>query len=172
MFASLRCLSAALALGLLSAAALAQTAPPLVVKNGWVRATAPGQPATGGFMSLTARENLSLVGVRTPAAGIAEVHEMKMEGDVMRMRALPSLALPAGKTVELKPGSYHLMLQDLKQPLATGGNVTLTLVLKNAQGVESQQTLQLPVATSAPGSAAAPGGHGAHGGMDHGAHKH
>ena len=68
-------------------------------------------------MTLTAREPLSLVGVATPVAGVAEVHEMKMEGEVMKMRAVPALELPAGKPVELKPGGYHLMLMDLKAPL-------------------------------------------------------
>lgn len=164
----LRVLSLAAALALAAGLAQAQN---VEVKNAWVRASVPGQKATGGFMTLTAPEDLTLVGVRSPAAGTADVHEMKMEGDVMRMRALPSLDLPAGKAVELKPGGHHLMLQDLKQPLAKGSTVAVTLLLKNAKGEARQQTLQLPVASSAPG-AAAPAGHGEHGGMDHGAHKH
>ena len=68
-------------------------------------------------MRLTAEEPLKLVGVETSAAGVAEVHEMKMEGDVMRMRAIDSLDLPKGVAVDLKPGGYHLMLQQLKAPL-------------------------------------------------------
>jgi periplasmic copper chaperone A len=132
-------------LALACSATLAQT---VDVKDAWVRTSVPGQKATGGFMKLTARENLTLVGVRTPVAGVAEVHEMKMEGDVMRMRALPALELPAGKTVELKPGGYHLMLLDLKQPLAKGSTVPVTLVLKNAKGAESLQELKVPVGIS------------------------
>ncbi|MES2424228.1 MAG: copper chaperone PCu(A)C [Pseudomonadota bacterium] len=133
-------------LALAGGATFAQT---VDVKDAWVRAAVPGQKATGGFMKITARENLTLVGVRSPVAGITEVHEMKMDGDVMRMRALPAgLALPAGKTVELKPGGYHLMLLDLKQPLARGATVPLTLVLKNAKGAESLQALKVPVGTS------------------------
>ncbi|MDB5939812.1 MAG: hypothetical protein JWP77_2176, partial [Polaromonas sp.] len=100
-----------------------------------------------------------------PVAGVAEVHEMKMEGDIMRMRALPMLDLPAGQTVQLKPGGYHLMLMDLKQPLPKGGTVPLTLRLQNAQGVETRQEVSLPVGTAAPAGMA---GHMA----DHGAHKH
>ena len=67
-------------------------------------------------MKITAPEGAKLVGASSPAAGVTEVHEMKMEGDVMKMRAMPFLDLPAGKTVELKPGGYHIMLLDLKAP--------------------------------------------------------
>jgi hypothetical protein len=87
-------------------------------------------------------------------AGVTEVHEMKMEGDVMKMRAVPALDLPAGKTVELKPGGYHVMLLDLKAPLPKDGTVPLTLVFKDAQGVESRVELKLPVSMAAPGAAA------------------
>ena len=73
-----------------------------------------GPKATGAFMRLTAAQATSLVRAESPAAGVTEVHEMKMDGDVMKMRAVPSLALPAGKAVELKPGGYHVMLMDLK----------------------------------------------------------
>lgn len=135
------------------------------VEGAWARATVPGQKGTGAFMKLTAKDGARLVGATSPAAGIAEVHEMKLEGDVMRMRAVPALDLPAGKTVELKPGGYHLMLQDLKAPLAQGSTVPLTLVFKDGKGVESRQELQLPVATAAPGA-----GH-AHHDAAHGEHK-
>ncbi|MBC7608274.1 MAG: copper chaperone PCu(A)C, partial [Polaromonas sp.] len=98
-------------------------------------------------------------GVSSPAAGVAEVHEMKMEGDIMKMRAVPVLDLPAGKKVELKPGGYHVMLMDLKTPLAKGSTVPVTLLFKDAKGVESRLELKLPVATSAPGPAAASAEH-------------
>jgi periplasmic copper chaperone A len=131
------------------------------VEGAWVRSSVPGQQGTGAFMKLTAREPMQIVGVTSSAAGVAEVHEMKMEGDVMRMRAVPRLDLPAGKTVELKPGGYHLMLLDLKQPLASGGTVPLTLMLRDAKGAESKLELQLPVRAQAPGASAAgpAGGH-------------
>jgi copper(I)-binding protein len=99
---------------------------------------------------------MQIVGVSTPVAATAEVHEMKMEGDVMTMRPLARLDLPAGRTVELKPSGQHLMLQDLRQPLAPGAVVPLTLLLRDAKGVERKLELKLPVATRAPG--AAPGG--------------
>ena len=82
----------------------------------------------------------------SPAAGIVEIHEMKMDKDVMRMAALPSgLELPAGKTVELKPGGYHVMLMDLKAPLATDSTVPVTLTFQDAKGNKTTQELKLPV---------------------------
>lgn len=132
------------------------------VKDAWARATVPGQKATGAFMKLTAKDGAKLVAVSTPAAGVAEVHEMKMDGDVMKMRAVQGgLDLPAGKAVELKPGGYHVMLMDLKAPLPKDSTVALTLVFKDAKGVESKQELSVPVSTAAPMGA-----------MAHGEHKH
>lgn len=129
------------------------------VEGGWVRGSVPGQSGTGAFMRFTAVEAVQLVGASSPVAGLAEVHEMKMEGDVMRMRALPKLDIPAGQTVELKPGGYHLMLTDLKQPLQKDTVVPLTLVFRNARGLESRLEVKLPVAMQGPDGVA-------------GAHKH
>lgn len=124
------------------------------VKDAWVRASAPGQKASGAFMKLTSKEGARLVGAASPAAGVVEVHEMKMEGDVMKMRAVPVLELPAGKTVELKPGGYHVMMMDLKTDLKKGGTVPLTLLLQDAKGVQSKLELTVPVAAAAPGGMA------------------
>jgi periplasmic copper chaperone A len=144
-------------------AAMSVAAEPLQVQGAWVRTSVAGQGGTGAFMKLTARNPMRLVGVSSPVAGVAEVHEMKMEGDVMKMRAVPGLDLPAGQAVELKPGGYHLMLMQLRQPLTVGTTVPLTLILKDASGVERRQNLQLPVSAAAPGSAGKPdSGHGAH----------
>ena len=140
------------------------------VKDAWVRTTVPGQKATGAFMKVTAKEGSKLVGASSPVAGVTEVHEMKMEGDVMKMRAVAGgLDLPAGKTVELKPGGYHVMLMDLKAPLAKDSTVPLTLVFKDAKGVESKVELKVPVAAVAPGAPAAKAGDMP--AMDHGKHK-
>ena len=129
----------------------AQTSEPAIaIKDAWVRTTVPGQKGTGAFMKITAKEGTRLVGASTPVAGVTEVHEMKMEGDVMRMRALPGLELPAGKTVELKPGGYHVMLMDLKAALPKDSTVPLTLVFKDDKGVESKMELKLPVSAVAP----------------------
>jgi copper(I)-binding protein len=138
----------------------------VVVQEAWVRTTVQGQKATGVFMTLTAKDGSKLVGASTPVAGVAEVHEMKMEGDIMRMRAVQGgLDLPAGKAVALTPGGYHLMLMDLKAALPKDSTVPLTLVFKDAKGVESKLELKVPVATVAPGGKA-----DAKGPMD--AHKH
>jgi copper(I)-binding protein len=134
------------------------------VEGAWVRSSVTGQQGTGAFMKITAKEPMQLVGVSTPVAGTAEVHEMKMDGQVMRMRPVPVLDLPAGQAVELKPGGYHLMLQDLKQPLQKDSTVPMTLLLRNAKGEESKLELKLPVATQAPGTAA--------GGAPEHVHKH
>lgn len=159
--------SFSLALSALPALAQSAAASPLKVEAAWIRASVHGQSGTGAFMRLTAQEPMSLVGLASPVAGVAEVHEMKLEGDVMRMRAIPALALPAGQAVELKPGGYHLMLMDLKSPLKADTRVPLTLVLRDAKGAERRVELQVPVATRAPGKAGE-SGHGTHG--SHGAH--
>ena len=93
----------------LSLAASAQ----VTVKDAWVRATVAQQKATGAFMQLQSAQDAKLVSVQPHVAGVVEVHEMAMDGGVMKMRAVPSLALPAGKAVELKPGGYHVRLVDL-----------------------------------------------------------
>lgn len=141
---------------LMAAGALAQAQQLPKVEGAWVRSSVPGQQGTGAFMKLTASEPMQLVGVSTPVAGVAEVHEMKMDGNVMKMRAVGKLDLPARRTVELKPGGYHLMLQDLKQPLVLGSTVPLTLLFRNAEGVESKLELKVPVAVQAPSGAARP----------------
>jgi periplasmic copper chaperone A len=134
----------------------AATSEVLQVSDAWVRGTVGGQRGTGAFMKITARENLRLVGVTSPIAGVAEVHEMKMEGDVMKMRALPALDLPAGKTIELKAGGNHLMLMDLKQPLLVNSTVALTLRFVDSRGAEKSQLLNLPVTMAAPAGANLP----------------
>jgi hypothetical protein len=124
------------------------------VKDAWVRTSVPGQKATGAFMKLTAKDGAKLVAASSPVAGVTEVHEMKMEGDIMKMKAVAGgLDLPAGKTVELKPGSYHLMLMDLKAALPKDSTVPLTLVFKDAKGVQSRLELKVPVATAPMASA-------------------
>lgn len=135
------------------------------IENAWARATVQGQQATGAFMQLTATQATQLVAVSSPVAGVAEIHEMKMEGGVMKMRALPALDLPAQKKIELRPGGHHLMLMDLKAPLSKDTHIALTLTFRDAKGVESRQQLNVPVGMGMP-TGASPGHHG------HGGHKH
>jgi copper(I)-binding protein len=135
----------------------------VTVTDAWARATVQGQKATGAFMKITAKENAKLIAGSSPVAGVVEIHEMKMDKDVMKMAALPNgLELPAGKAVELKPGSYHVMLMDLKAPLAKDSTVPLTLTVQDAKGVKSNIELQVKVGMQAP----------MQGGHHHGEHKH
>lgn len=115
----------------------------ITVSEAWVRPTVAGQKATGAFMKLTARESAKLVGVSSPVADVAEIHEMKMEKDIMKMAAIPSLNLPSGKTVELKPGGFHVMLMDLKSPIANNSKIPLVLHFQDAKGVKSQMDIQV-----------------------------
>lgn len=132
------------------------------VKDAWARATVPGQQGSGAFMTLTAAQDAVLLGGSSPAAGVVEIHEMVLQDDVMRMRPIASLPLPAGQAVTLKPGGLHVMLMELKAPLAAGSELPLTLRLRDGAGVESSLELQVPVrALNAPRGAAS--GHGGHG---------
>jgi copper(I)-binding protein len=135
------------AMAFVSLAASAQT----TVKDAWVRGTVAPQKATGAFMQITSAQGGKLVSVQSPLAGVAEVHEMAMDGNVMKMRAMTALDLPAGKAVELKPGGYHVMLMDLKQPLKSGESVPLTLVVEGKDG--KRETLELKVPVKAVGAA-------------------
>jgi periplasmic copper chaperone A len=140
----------------ISLAAPAWADPPVKVEGAWVRSTVPGQQGTTAFMKLTSETPMQVVGVASPVAGTADLHEMKREGDVMTMRPVAKLELPAGRTVALTPSGYHLMLQDLKQQLRPGTTVPLTLVLQDAKGTRTELELKLPVAVRAPAAALAP----------------
>lgn len=115
----------------LAGQALAQT----VVKEPWIRGTVAQQKATGMFAQITSSTGGTLVSASSSVAGLVEIHEMVMDGNVMKMRALPrGLELPAGKAVELKPGGYHVMLMDLKQEVKAGDSVVVTLVVESKDG--------------------------------------
>jgi len=155
---------------LCAASAFAQN---VTVTDAWARATVQGQKATGAFMKITAKETTKLIGVSSPVAGVAEIHEMKMDKDVMKMSALPNgLDLPAGKAVELKPGSYHVMLMDLKAPLAKDTTVPLTLTLQDAKGVKSNVALKLSVGMQPPTMPSHDHATHDHNEHTHGDHKH
>jgi periplasmic copper chaperone A len=100
------------------------------VKAPWVRGTVASQQATGAFMEITSKAGATLIGAASPVAGVTEIHEMKMEGSMMKMRAIPRLDLPAGKPVTLGPGGYHIMLMNLKQPVKKGDSVPLILQIE------------------------------------------
>ena len=141
--------------GLLAAALLAATAAQaqnaVKVDKAWARPTVAGQAGGGGFLTIVgggAADRLL-----SASAGISkgvELHKMEMDGNVMRMRAVDAIDVPAGGTVELKPGGYHVMLMDLKAPLPKDSQVDLTLVFKDAKGVEHKQNVKMPVNAAAP----------------------
>jgi periplasmic copper chaperone A len=142
--------------------AWAQATAPVTAHAPWARASVQGQRSSGAFMTLEAREPLTLVGASTPVAARAELHEMKMEGDVMRMRELDAVPLAVGKPLQLKPGGYHLMLMDLKAPLAPNTSIPLTLTFRTAAGEQRQLALQVPVSALPPKEAGVQGSHNKH----------
>jgi len=115
------------------------------VTQPWVRATVPQQRSTGAFMSITAGSDARLVEIRSAVAGVVEIHEMKMEQDVMTMRRVTGVDLPAGEAVEFKPGGYHVMLMDLSMPLKEGDSVPLTLVIEDKDGARQEIEVSAPV---------------------------
>jgi len=135
----------------------------VTVKDAWVRATVAQQKATGAFMQLQSAQDAKLISAQSPVAGLVEVHEMSMDGGVMKMRAIPSLALPAGKAVDLKPGGYHVMLMDLKAQVKDGDTVPVTLVVEGKDGKRQSLEIKVLARKSMPAMNA---------GNDHSAHKH
>lgn len=125
----------------------------VAVKDPWIRATVPQQRSTGAFMQLTAPAATRLVQARSTLADAVEIHEMAMSGEVMQMREVQAIELPAGKAVELKPGGYHIMLMGLKQQVKTGETVPLTLVFEGADKKRQTLDLQMPVRPLGTGTA-------------------
>ena len=125
-----------LSAALINGAATAQT---VTVADAWVRATVAAQRATGAFLKLTVQgADATLIAVTSPVAGVTQIHEMAMSEGVMRMREVTGgVPLKAGQNFELKPGGYHIMMMDLKQPVKAGDRVLLSLTFKQANG---QQT--------------------------------
>ncbi len=111
----------------------------LELSNGATRAMLPGQPVGGGYVTIrnSGSSDDRLIGVESSASGRAEIHEMAMVNDVMKMRRLDDgIVIPAGETVELKPGGLHMMFFDVKKPFAEGDKVPVTLVFEKAGKVE------------------------------------
>lgn len=115
----------------------------VVVKEAWIRGTVPGQNATGAFMDLTAQSTARLIGAASPAAKNVEVHNMTMENGVMKMFPVDGVDIPAGKTVRLAPGGYHVMLRNLQKPLNPGDKVPLQLTFELAD--KKRETVELSV---------------------------
>lgn len=151
-----RSIVAAASMAILASTANAQ----VTVKDAWVRATVPQQQATGAFMQLNAAKDSRLVSASSPLTPVVEVHEMAMQDNIMRMRQIPAVELPAGKAVDLKPGGYHVMLMDLKQQVKEGDTVPITLVFEGKDG--KRESLEIKAPVRALNAAAKPAAHGDH----------
>lgn len=140
----------ALAFASMVAAAHEFKAGAIAIGHPYARATAAGQPIGGGFMKLANDGPAAdkLLSASAPVAGSVELHTMRMEGDVMRMRQVDAIDLPAGATVELKPGGLHMMFIGLKQPLKAGDKFPLTLRFEKAGEVTVQVNVEAPKAAS------------------------
>lgn len=124
----------------LSLQAQAQTS----VEDAWVRATVPGQPATGAFMHITSTSNSKLVGVSSPVAKTVQIHQMSMKGDVMNMQQVHSVELPAGKTVVFDSNGYHVMFMGLAAQVKEGDQVPVTLTVQDEKGARQSIEVQAP----------------------------
>jgi periplasmic copper chaperone A len=124
-------LAAWAALALPAAAAVTAT-------DAWVRGTVPAQNATGAFVTFTSTEDARVVSVTTPAARSAQIHESRMEGGHATMREVNALPLPAGRPVQMRPGGFHVMLEELTRPLAEGDRVPLTFTIEDKAGKRSR----------------------------------
>ncbi len=147
---------AALILGL---ASLPAWAADVTVSDAWARATMPGQKVSAAYMRIVASEDARLVSASSSVVPRVEIHEMKMDGSVMRMREVKALDLPKGKTVSLEPGGYHIMLMNLAKPIAAGDRVPLSLVIESGG---ARQTVEVQAEARTPGNAAPAQPHHAH----------
>jgi periplasmic copper chaperone A len=123
----------------------------LKIEQPWVRPTVPGQSTGGAYLSVSNAGPAAdrLLGGSSAVAARVEVHEMRMEGNVMRMRELTAVDLPVGTRIQLAPGGLHLMLIDLKAPLKIGDKVPLTLRFEKAGEIDLLlQVANKPVASS------------------------
>ena len=143
----LRQLATGLALGLAALAATAHdfTLGSLTIGHPYARPTVPGQSVGGGFMSIANKgPDDRLLSVTSTVAKSVELHTMSMDGDVMRMRQVEGIALPAGQSVELKPGALHMMFIGLKAPLKAGDKVPVTLRFEKAGELTVRVSVQAP----------------------------
>ena len=148
---NIRTLQRQASVGIVLFIGLVSSAPAQVtVDRAWARATVANQTATGAFMRLTAQKDVQLIGARSPAAGVVEVHEMKMDGNIMRMRPIGVLPLKAGQPIELSSGGYHLMMMGLNRQIKAGDTVPLTLEFKAADGSVAKVEVQAVAAFTQP----------------------
>ena len=122
----------------------------VAISEAWARASAPGQSVGAAYMTLTSPQDSTLVYVESAAAVEVQIHSMGMDKGVMKMRMLEELPLKARTPEKLAPGGFHLMLFDLKKPLAAGEGVTFKLCFKDSAGNISHQDVMIPIMEDAP----------------------
>lgn len=120
------------------------------IRDQWVKATHEGQDVGAAFLTIISKDETSLISVESDVAENVEIHSMVMDDGIMKMSMLDTLPLPANKPTELKPGGFHLMLFDLKQPLVDGAKAKFTLHFKNTAGLEKTITVTSPIKREAP----------------------
>lgn len=141
---------------LIACAAMPAWGANISVSDAWARATMPGQQVSGAYMQIQSDTDARLVGVTSTAVPRVEVHEMKMDGGIMRMRELEAIELPKGKTVSLEPGGLHIMLMNLSQPIAASDVIPLTLTVESGG---KRQTVEVNAEARAIGGAMRHHGH-------------
>jgi len=132
-------------LGVLASSITLSAMAEVTVKGAWVRGTVPAQTVTGAFMTVTSSVDAKLVGASSPIASMTEIHQSTMKDGVNQMNSVESVALPAGKGVELKPGSYHMMMMGLSKPVSAGQKVPITLEIVDDKGKRSKVEVQADV---------------------------
>lgn len=137
---------------------------PLTLTDLWTRATPPNAPSGGGYLTITNSGDGAdrLIAVSTPEAGKSEIHEMKVNDGVMTMRPVEGgVEIPAGGSVALAPGGFHLMFMALKAPFVAGEKLPVTLTFEKAGTIDTFLHVE-PIGSKGPGKTAD------HGTMDHG----
>lgn len=131
------------------AAPAAVTLGNLDITGGFSRATLPNAPVGGGYITITNKGAKAdrLVSAASPVAGVVQIHQMKMEGDLMKMNELPDgVEIPAGATVALAPGGLHIMFMKLNAPLVEGTKIPVTLTFEKAGSVDVELSVESPAA--------------------------
>lgn len=122
-----------------------------VVSASWIKTTIPGSAVSAAYMQIKSVTPFKLMKAESPAAGIVEIHDMKMNAGVMEMKALDAIDVPANKAIELKPGGMHVMLMNVKKPINKGDKIPMTLTFEGA----NKKTLLVKLELVARESAAA-----------------
>ncbi|BCM24500.1 copper chaperone PCu(A)C [Methyloradius palustris] len=122
----------------------------VTITHAWIRSTAPGQSVAAGYLKFVSDKDVTLISLSSPVANSVAVHEMIMNGDVMKMREVKQLNLKAGKAVELTPDSYHLMFNEIKHPIKDGEAVPVDFVFSGKDNIHSTVSIKIIARSSDP----------------------